>query len=292
MAATVYTAKHENFLYTNNSGGNARIIINGCYIRKKGGYGASSRGVIQWGDFLDVNRGTSSEAANPNNPYKSFDFLDRGPWGRNTNKSDLTYFYHDQGSASSTTSIPGTAYGVPCEYYIADGERFSLYHPDTDTPDHDRGGIQWYNIVVITDTAGIVKNGQGDFNYTNNTGETVRVIMAFLNHDTPRGIRQAVSGGYRGRRADILWGSSTDTQAGWTVSLMTQTGMGKWCLYNNVLNGMGEYITGTGRFSGPIEYWLSPGDYLTIATQGTGHNSSMDSYIGSYSYLILPSSGS
>ena len=56
---------------------------------------------------------------------------------------------------------------------------------------------------------------------------------------------------------------------------------------------MGEYISGTGRFPGPNEFWLAPGDYLSVTTQGYGHNSGYDdSYIGSYSYLILPSSGS
>ena len=293
MAATVYTGKNENFLYTNNSGGNARIIINGCYIAKDNTFGGNP-GVIQWGDFLDSNRGTSGLTANPNNPFKSFDFLSDGLWGRNTRISDLTYLYTVGGGPDNTSSIPSTAFGVPCEYYIADGERFSLYHKDTDRPEDgsygSNTGVLWYNIVVITDTAGTVENGQGDFNYTNNTGEAVRVIMAFLNHDTGKGVTKAPT---HQMRAQIYWGSSTDTQAGSNVSTRTQTGMGKWCIYNNTLNSMGEYITGDGRFNGPNEFWLAPGDYLSVTTQGYGHNSGYDdSYIGSYSYLILPSSGS
>ena len=128
MAATVYTGKNENFLYTNNSGGNARIIINGCFIAGHNVFGGNP-GVIQWGDFSDANRGTSGLTANPNNPFKSFDFLSQGLWGRNTGISDLTYLYTG-GDSGDTTRIPSTAFGVPCEYYIADGERFSLYHKE------------------------------------------------------------------------------------------------------------------------------------------------------------------
>jgi len=287
MAATVYTGKNENFLYTNNSGGNARIIINAVFMATSSHW-AGNPGVIQWGNFLDVNRGTAGLSANPNNPFKEYDFTSHNIWGRNTRLSDLTVI--------DANNIPAAAMGVPCEYYIADGERFSLYHKDTDRPEDgsygSNTGVLWYNILVITDTAGTVENGQGDFNYTNNTGEAVRVIMAFLNHDTGKGI---VKGGRNNHqmRAEILWGSSTDSQAGYAVSLRTQTGMGKWCIYNNTLNNMGEYITGDGRFTGPNEYWLAPGDYLTISTQGYGHSGNYDeSYIGSRSYLILPSSGS
>ena len=230
MAAQIFTAKGENFEYTNNTGGNARIIVNSVSVNSSGqsGQGPSVPIKVQWGTYTTKGTRGTTEAYAEITPNDWF--------GRTTKCSDKTRFLE------SPDNYMYTLAGGPCEYYIADGEKFSLWQQNTkELTGSDHYGIRSYNIMVIPDSAGTVYNGQGEFNYTNNTGENVRLIMGYL--------AQYRSGQYSHAYMNIYWGATTATQARSTTS--DQNGIGKWCMVNNPLNNGGFATGNPEKYQGP-----------------------------------------
>ena len=138
--------------------------------------------------------------------------------------------------------------------------------------------------MVIPDSAGTVYNGQGEFNYTNNTGENVRLIMGYL--------AQYRSGQYSHAYMNIYWGATTATQARSTTS--DQHGIGKWCMVNNPLNNGGFATGNPEKYQGPNEFWLAPGDFFSVSIydpQSSGPNTHLNAEVGPYSFLVMPESG-
>ena len=267
MAAQIFTAKGENFEYTNNTGGNARIIINSVEVNSSGhsGQGNSVPIKVQWGTYTTKGTKGTTEAYAEITPNEWF--------GRNTKCSDKTCFRENPDNYMYTLA------GGPCEYYIADGERFSLWQQNTqELTGEYYWGIRSYNIMVIPDSAGTVYNGQGEFNYTNNTEENVRLIMGYLAQD----------GGGNNSYVRIYWGATTATQSSSTTG--DQNGVGKWCMVNNPLNNGGFSSGIMENYKGPNEFWLAPGDFFSVSIYNA-FSSGPQATVGPYSFLVMPESG-
>jgi len=269
MAVQIFTAKHENFRYNNNSGMNARIIVNNCWANSSGMHGGGPvDALIQWGVKLDSDETGFSQysTTGPKTGVSSHD-----NWGRNTSDSDLTRYLENPDTHAHRYS------GVPCEYYIADGEQFSIAHQNTGADNSNHYGMKQYNVMVITDSAGTVYNGTGEFNYTNNTGENVRLIMGFLK----------LSGStLQHSNLLIYWGPSTAEQN--SASSQEQRGIGKWCMVNNPLNNGGFATGNPERYYGPNEFWLAPGDFFSVSVRNSSQGQGT---VGGYSFIVMPESG-
>ena len=269
MAVQIFTAKNENFRYTNNSGMNARIIVNSVRLNSSGMHGGGyKQALVAWGVKLDQDEtGFSQYYTTGPSVYIS----PNETWGRNTPHSDLTRFVTDPDNYAHKYS------GVPCEYYIADGEQFSIAHENTGVQGSDYG-MQQYNVMVITDSAGTVYNGQGDFNYTNNTGENVRLIMGHIAQE---------GSGYHSYM-NLYWGPSTAEQN--SAGYSGQRGTGKWSMVNNPLNNGGFSTGNPGKYHGPNEFWLAPGDFFSTSIYNP-HPSQATAAVGGYSFIAMPESG-
>ena len=136
MAATVYTGRKQNFTYTNNTGGNVRLIIYWLYVYQTAG---ADRLTMRWGTQTS---GGFPANASYTNWAESYD------WGGSKT------FYMGKNMISSNSSdknglnaSPGEGYSYPGEIYLANGHVFEIKSTGSTSDIEER--IMGYNIVVI-----------------------------------------------------------------------------------------------------------------------------------------------
>ena len=124
MAASVYTGKGRDFAYTNNTGGNVRVIIYWLHI-----YWNSSEYVkLVWGDL----NGTSEDYVEH--------IIDEGQNGQiRFGKGVAAYV---EGDRAINNAYAQDSFAAPTEIFLANGHVFRI----TAEEDED---VKGYNVVII-----------------------------------------------------------------------------------------------------------------------------------------------
>ena len=138
MAATVYTGRKQNFTYTNNTGGNVRVIIYWLYVDQTHG-----------ADRLTMRWGTQTSSSWPTNAsYKNW--AESYDWGGSKDfhmgKNIMSSNGQDHVSSNAKADSSGS-FAYPSEIYLADGHVFEITSTGSTSDVQER--IMGYNIVVI-----------------------------------------------------------------------------------------------------------------------------------------------
>mgnify|MGYP001443967477 CR=1 FL=1 len=139
MAATVYTGRKQNFTYTNNTGGNVRVIIYWLYVDQTAG---ADRLTMRWG--TQTSGGWPSNASYKN-WAESYDWGGSKDFhmGKNIMSSNGP---HDHVSSNAKSDSSG-AFAYPSEIYLANGHVFEILCTGSTSNVQER--MIGYNIVVI-----------------------------------------------------------------------------------------------------------------------------------------------
>ena len=265
MAAKIYSGS-GNFTYTNDTGNNVRLIVNQCYSQTT----TNTLGWVEWGSYTNAASSLElRETQNTNSCFTQFKVPDH-QWGRNSPKyTDLHSYDIDGGGVANgpenaTTQISG----VPCEYFLANGHKFTLQAFNEDSANK----IKSYNIMVIPGSAGQIFNGRGNFSYTNSTGGNVRVSLCYIHGydaSTPAS------------NIAFSWGSSADPANGTLTQDTSDNGYGKYSINRNAysctpMNTLDEV---------PVEFWLSSGEFFSCQPESSATT------IDGYSFLVMPEAG-
>ena len=137
MTATVYTGRRQNFTYTNNTGGNVRVIIYWLYVYQTNG-----------SDRLQMRWGTQTSGEFPTNTSYT-NWAETDDWGGSTtfHMGKNCIFNNASDHMSSNSKRDGNSFAYPSEIYLANGHVFEIKSTGSTSDIEER--IMGYNIVVI-----------------------------------------------------------------------------------------------------------------------------------------------
>ena len=126
MAASVYTGKEHDFAYTNNTGGNVRVIIQWLHIL----YNSSQYVKLVWGDV----------SGSGNEDYVEYALGEGNSSGTIMFGKSAAAF--SQGDRALNNAYATMNFGAPTELFLANGHVFRITAQD----DND---VLGYNVVII-----------------------------------------------------------------------------------------------------------------------------------------------
>ncbi len=124
MAASVYTGKGHDFAYTNNTGGNVRVIIQWLHVQ----WNSSEYVKLVWGNVSGANE-----------DYVEYTVLNTSSGTCKFGKGVAAYA---EGDRALNNAYGSDSFAAPTEIFLANGHVFRI----TAQEDED---VLGYNVVII-----------------------------------------------------------------------------------------------------------------------------------------------